>query len=798
MKTTTKLAISSLKAEKIRSILTGIAIFLTTVLITVIALGGNAAVQEQKTHAAETYGEYYGLFSNISPEEIEKVKLHSQFYDVGIQTYAGEAICKGYRLPITAMDSTIQKLLHFKTESGNAPKTENDIAAQREFFEVQGINNPQIGDNITLSLRINDTGEIVQKDFVICGFLPSSEMNNLSNTYGACVSEAFIDANIADKKERHVTVGFKVLNDENLNGPKLGKKILSLGEELGLKESQIISNDKYLLWAFDPGTEVIVPCVCIICIIMIVSVLVIYNIFNVVIVQKIHEYGRLKTIGANRKQLKHMVRMEGFLLSLFTIPAGILFGILILKLFFHFLMGKNIPVFSLPLTIVIIILAFFTVFLSMHKPIKLVAKVSPVEAIRYEAGEKELSRKGKTSVTVLGLTMSNLSLHKKRTVTTILTMGLSCVLFVVIANVAGNMDAGRQTREDLEYGKFRIELDCELNDKTYPENNLYEVQKQELLNKDFINQLKSIDGVTDVRTRKQVEVFETNENTGESFYTSIVVLDEKDFEWLVRNAERGVVNYQNTAEQNGVIYMWDYFMDEEYSIGDNYKCEILDGDKRILFNAPIVGSCGHSNDSPIAMTEKTYEQLGIEGDMTGIVFVDCSDEAEASVRTELEQIVGSMEHISMTCFEDSLKLNTLSISFTKNASYTFLVILSIIGFMNMANTMITNILTRKREFGVMQAIGMSNRQLNKMLQIEGLVFTIGTLLISLTLGNLLGYLAFLFCKEQGFIGLFEYHFPILEIGGFVIGIVVLQVILALVLSKNVKKESLVERIRYEG
>ena len=83
----------------------------------------------------------------------------------------------------------------------------------------------------------------------------------------------------------------------------------------------------------------------------------------------------------------------------------------------------------------------------------------------------------------------------------------------------------------------------------------------------------------------------------------------------------------------------------------------------------------------------------------------------------------------------------------------------------MANTMITNIITRKREFGIMQAIGMSNRQLNQMLQFEGLIF--------------------------------QYHLPILELSFLVFGILLLQMILAYVLSRNIKKESLIERIRCE-
>ena len=54
MKTTTKLAVSSLKAGKTRSILTGIAIFLTTALITIIAFGSSAMILQNKDSAAYT------------------------------------------------------------------------------------------------------------------------------------------------------------------------------------------------------------------------------------------------------------------------------------------------------------------------------------------------------------------------------------------------------------------------------------------------------------------------------------------------------------------------------------------------------------------------------------------------------------------------------------------------------------------------------------------------------------------------------------------------------------------------
>ncbi len=795
MKTTTKLALSSLKTGKIRSILTGTAIFLTTMLITIIVFGCSSIIRYNKSNAAEFYGEHYGVFNSLTPEQIQSVSLHPQFYHIGFQSYVGDVIHREFEMRLYTTDAAMRQLAHFQPESGSYPTAENEILAQREFFQTFGYAKANLGDTVTIPFRINGEGKIIEKEFVISGFLTSATANELAKRYSAYVSEDFLTVNIPDERKRHTFVGFQVTNEEQLNADEMKQKIYSLADDLGIRENQVSVNRMYLTWALDPDMETITAGVCIIAVIIAFAVLVIYNLFHVAIMQRIREYGRLKALGANKKQLKQMVRMEGLLLSAASIPAGILCGSLLLKLVLSFLYQQPLTVFYLPLTLVILLLSLFTVLLSMHKPIKIAAKTSPVEAIRYEAGGRERKRKGMESVSIFRLTMSNLSLHKKRTVTTILTMGLSCILFVVIANIVGNMNPERQTREDLEYGRFRITLDYRLNDQTYPADNLHNIQKQNPLGPEFMKQLEAIDGVTDVRSRKIISFHETGQSKAtEDTFFEIAVVNEEEFEWLKRNAERGVVDYQNTVSQDGVIYMWDHFLDDGYGIGYPLEGELLDGDRRIPFSAPIVGSCGHSNDATVTMTEETFQKLNLTEDMTAVLFVDCDQDREAEVKHQLEQIISVMEHISLQCFDDSLELNDFQVAFIRNACYTFLAILGMIGFMNMANTMIINILTRKREFGMMQAIGMTNRQLNQMLQLEGLVFTAGTLLISLALGNILGYYAFTFCKKQGIVGLFQYHAPLPELSVLILGIISLQSILAFALSRNVKKESLIERI----
>ena len=133
----------------------------------------------------------------------------------------------------------------------------------------------------------------------------------------------------------------------------------------------------------------------------------------------------------------------------------------------------------------------------------------------------------------------------------------------------------------------------------------------------------------------------------------------------------------------------------------------------------------------------------------------------------------------------------------KGGAYGFLIVVGLIGFMNMANTLMISIITRKREFGILQAIGMTNRQLNRMLLGEGLMFTLGTVTVALAVGLPLGYGAFAYIKNAGWIGIHIYHVPCREIGFMAAVIALLQLILSFLLSRNLKKESLIQRIRYQ-
>ncbi len=394
--------------------------------------------------------------------------------------------------------------------------------------------------------------------------------------------------------------------------------------------------------------------------------------------------------------------------------------------------------------------------------------------------------------------MANLSMNKRRTIGTIMTMGLSCVLFVVMANYLGNMDMERDARGAVEYGQFVIELNYSLNDEAYPENNLDSILKEDPLGNEIVEQIKQIEGVTEVRTRKQIVLKKTNPKESSPFgMSSVAVLNREDFDKAKENGTIvGNLDYEKASKENGLIYGMSYFMEDYgYSIGQTLDVTLENGASSSDYKGIIQGAFGRAQGTWI-ITEDTYEQLGLKEGGNGWIWVDCKEEDRNTVKTELEAILSSKEHVEIGTYEDALKTSRISFGVMRLICYSFVCIIGFIGFMNLANTMIINIITRKQEIGMLQAIGMTNRQVNRMLQMEGIIFTLGTVLVSILIGVPAGYGIFQYGKGHGWTGLYQYHFPWAELLGMIIVVGALQIILSFILSKNIRKESVMNRIRY--
>ena len=120
-------------------------------------------------------------------------------------------------------------------------------------------------------------------------------------------------------------------------------------------------------------------------------------------------------------------------------------------------------------------------------------------------------------------------------------------------------------------------------------------------------------------------------------------------------------------------------------------------------------------------------------------------------------------------------------------------IVGLVGVLNFFNAILTGIIARKREFAVLQSIGMTGRQLKTMLVYEGLFYALGAVAISLVLALALGPVAF---KAVG--SMFWFFTYRLTLTPFLIVAPVfalLGVLVPLAVYRSVSKATIVERLR---
>lgn len=782
-----------------------LSIFLTAVLLSAIATFGYGQIRYQRVNAREFYGSYYGTYTRVTEEQIAEMQKRSEFDRIGRGATVGEIEDERKMSLAWVDDETIHLAnLEKQMESGTFPKQANEIAGQKEMFERLGYPDAKPGDTVQIPFRRNSGETYQDRGFVISGILKPTQIEQENQSYTAYISSDCYEG-LYLPQERVYNIYFTLSDTVSVNSMNLEITIKDLAQKCGINPEYAAENSYFALWVLDPGTEMVAGCLMVALIVVFFSVLVIYNIFQVGLAQKIQEYGKIRALGATKKQMKKLVFREGMMLAVPCIPAGLIVGTAVSVILINTWLSQNVVfgsedairvnMISIPLLVLCAAAAVLAVWIALRHPMKMISRISPVEAVRFqgESRKNQGMRKGKKQVSILQLTKANMSMNRKRTIVTIFSMGLSCVLFVVIANFTGNVSTVYDARKTVPYGQIQIDLTYSTRDTAYPENNLDFILKQNPLDETLVDDIKRLDGVTDVQIRYMTYMKDQTGNL-----ESVGVLNSKQFEdEAYQGSLKGEVDYDQAARNGEIFYGWSYFLEDSgHKLGDQVTVTLGNASGETGFQGILAGAFGATNYDWI-ITDKTYENLRLPGKSISTIWVDCDEKDCGIVRNGLEELLENKQHYELSTYQGALKTSENSLGMFETLAYGLLFLVGLIVFMNMANTMIISIITRKRELGVMQALGMTNRQMNRMLRNEGMILTIGSILVSLLVGMPAGYALFCYGRAHSYFGLDIYHIPLAEILVMVMVLSVLQISLSYILSRNVKKESVVERIRYQ-
>ncbi|RHO80292.1 ABC transporter permease [Ruminococcus sp. AF42-9BH] len=859
------LAKTTYKANKKRNLLTIVAIFLTTFLLcTVISVGlsywNTVSLRQQRMQGID----YDIELTEPRDDQVSTIRKMDNVRYAGLSVKCGIASkyqdkeldkLKFYWLDDTCWKKqTIPALDYYE---GNYPAKENEIMLSQSALRSMGIENPKVGMELPFiyqTLAENSENNDTAKTFILSGWF--LDYTGVDKGY---VSDKFYQ--LTGVLQTDLTQGTLKIS---LKNPLYSEKdIIEMQNQINLSGKQIIEADYDTISNFIRtmiGLLVLLVLVFMSGLLVLVFMsgyLFIYNTLYISVNRDIRYFGQLKTIGTTSVQIRNMIykqmlwnamidiRYFGQLKTIGTtsvqirnmiykqmlwnamigIPLGLVCSTIIGKIIIPQLLHSLNPTIaisevgtiSLWVFIIATIFSLTTTMISSQKPVKIAMNCSPIEAMKY-IGATSVKNKNKkrTGGDIGSMVKMNLFRDKKQFVVIMCSLSLAVSLFLIINVVIYANNAKNILNHSYDY-------DIRLLNQTLLSDN-----EEQVFNSDFIEQIKSIDGVKDVRVLKSAtavvpyqekvygeyykELYVSRYSPGNyekdmelykkqpdyySFTCRVVGIDEVEFEKINNTLQ---IPLDKEKFKNGEIA----FVSKNFTQGDNgitgKKVEFsiptaLNPDKKeiietgaIIDDYPAYYSAGYTPD--LIVSDDFFDEI-MGQPLIEMIKIDYDEPFSKNVESSIKKLIANNKLISAES-----KLDNYSEMKNSENQITVLggslgIIIMLLAILNYSNMMSESIQNRSKEFAILESIGMTRKQIKKMIVFESLGYSVLSIFIALILGLPASYLIFTNFNVYRI----PYVFPVIKTLLLFITIIIVCVVTSLFVFSKSKSETIIELLR---
>ncbi|MDY3947062.1 MAG: ABC transporter permease, partial [Ezakiella sp.] len=749
------LAKNILNANKSRRNILLLAIALTSILFTSlfsVALGLGKSMETQTMKTIGTIS--HGVFKELSDKDINSLSKDKDIKEFSIREKVGILDDEKISAELSYMDRKGFEWSLIEKVKGKFPEKEKEVFIDLATAKKLGYKG-EIGEEIEIPYNIEKpyTGEIIEKKsekFIISGTF----QNPIDSNVGVgqiYLSKAYVDKLSLPENNNDVEVMLKnsfMIRDKLLKiAERNGYKVADNPGNLSDKEIRIGVNFAYLLSgdsSFDFKT--FLPFLAFLILVIVAGYLIINNIFKISVNEDIKLLGLLKTIGMTKPQIKKLVHLESLAVALPAIIVGDIVGISIGKIILNKIFANNEMLTDVKLSIIVIILiilfstafTLLTVFLSVMKPARYAAKVSPIDASRYN--ETTIKKKYKSENISLGkLARRQVFSNKFRFISIVLSISLSAVILNSVLTYTGNIDLEKgisdviatdyniaspkyfrymySGSEDSIKDNFIDEIE---NQKGFKAGGAlyyygYEYDYQDIKIED--NKVAPILlGIDDYLINKQK--FIDGEFDKDKWQTGnyIIIGEYGDKKSAFKAGDKIKINVKNKIKEVQVMGKVEY----NFSIGLRYF--------------PVIKEDVNDESSPTLGLEYIYMKPNEYRELTG-------DQSIMSYGFDVEDIEKENFDNLLKTFEnepdfsyDSRDLQIKSTmefkSLIEFAGYSLSIVLFLISVLNFINVIATEILRNMVNLSILEAIGMTKQNIKKYLIKKNLIYSISSLVFS--------------------------------------------------------------------
>lgn len=630
-----------------------------------------------------------------------------------------------------------------------------------------------------------------------------------------------------------------------LNSGKLeDKEIQTLKSQLDKTHSYYINNSLIKYEAFYDSSVAFVynMAAVVMVIIIITSAVCISNSFAISINQKTKQYGMLASIGATPRQIRKNVFFEAAFMGVIGIVAGIGGGLSASYILVVLSNKMLIDTFEMSIVyapsllgvLLSIVLAIVTIVLSALVPAIRASRMSPIMAINHSEDIKIKSKSLKTPK-LIGkvwgeggvLAYKNMKRNKRKYRVITISIALSVSTFIALYGFMSLL-----TESVNRYANDKIDLRVYMS--SYKSMSVDEANKKV---SNIVNRINNETNITDFifargfyaslkdepkysSDYKEVNKYEAGLAENNGYYISIISLGNEEYGKYIKKlgisketAQSGGILVDNTYQYinngNDIKYFNIY---DGYKAGDvlTYRIDTSNSSKSLdnskssddttLYDIRIVAL---SNERPfgydnaytsygyLIVSDDYMNRIDTKNTDSTLLNINCDDPDKAQDILVNEFNIGQnyIFNAAQERRNDEKLILTMKIFL-----YGFIAIVSLIGITNIFNTVTTGMELRGKEFAMLQSIGMTKKEFDKMIRLESVFYGSKALIIGVVSGTILSYVIYISAGESQL----KYTLPLLAIVMSVIVVIILLLGIMKYSIAQIRKQNIIETIRNEN
>lgn len=821
-----ELTVKYIRVNKKRSVLTIVGIILSVALISCIGFFINGLQETEIESIKDNYGEFHIMYKNLNDDLFSKITSNPKVSRSGlVENDEVVQLSKNVKLiPMVATNKALE-LIPYRIKEGTMPKNKNEIAVQNWIL-------PYVNKNIRIGDKININGRHLK----LVGILDDNMLEQGENS-GVMLS---VSNNIDMKKASLLVEISKKTNlkstVEELEG-MTDKNNVTLNSDLIDVEGGGRANGNDIVGLYSTFAVIIG-------IVIIATIAVIYNSFQISMVERIRQFGLLRAVGMTPKQLRKIVFKEATILAAIGIPIGLLIGVIAIQIIlvvFRLIGAYSIINIKIPISPFILIVSSLvgitSVYLSAMLPTIFAGRVSPLISINSRGlivREKLKKRRSFVFKKIFKfegeLAVKNIKRNKKRYRITVFSIVISVVLFVTFKSFMDmylNVSDKNNESKNINFSIYNSSTDekDEINDKIV--DNIGKLDSvgtiyRKYVNFNFTSKISSSQEIQSIKNLNNIYISKDNKGKEMDLIPAYVnIYDDNSLEVAKKYLKTGNINKNKIDNGNGVILIEkNMFTDKNKKYHNEPIANIKVGDEIEVNYNPVKDKISMGS-GPIKkvkimaiLKDDPFDYISNENkpglkfittrevvkNLTGINDIspnkldielkNVKDEEKA--KGQLEDVIRENSSLQLYNILDENRKSKSAILMIQILIYGFVVVVSLIGSVNIVNTITTNIILRKKEFGALKAIGLTQKGLRKMIILEGLLYgIIGTIYGSI-ISCILSYIMY-----RGIGGARQISWEVPWMGIFIAGSAALIIGYLSVLAplSRINKENLIEVIR---